>query len=382
MRKHSPGPYHESNTLVMQLIWKEAQLHALWHEQKKTFITPNDRSELRGLLLRALILNVECQTWEDSLPSSWSCHIVPNSVDTRQHYATKWQKIVLEGRGAPGEIRTFSTLKRYCIWMSFRTSRMILLRDILEMLNWMFRIPESEQDAPSPHERMDSAQLLPAPRQNADNSTITSLTNLSLRIFYNSITMQLVGLIEEGCSAVFGNLTVPVDKKSPEDTMGVKGYNLIWPLGTMDSMLSSGLVPDSSASTVAASPSSRTSTPRRVRNVLHNTESPATTQHDSRHNSASPPHAPPQSPAGTTHKTPHSFDTTPRHPHDAPIALPSLDFETAAPHTMDVAAKREWLNSILYYIGTELGIKKALAVPITEGYIPVVKPRVDRALGK
>jgi hypothetical protein len=237
MRKHSPGPYHESNTIVMLLIWKEAQLHALWHEQKKMLMTPNDRSELRGLLLRALILNVECQTWEDSLPSSWSCHIIPNSVDTRQHYATKWEKIVLEGRGAPGEIRTFSTLKRYCIWMSFRTSRMILLRDILEMLNWMFRIPESEQDAPSPHERMDSALLLPAPKRNADNSTITSLTNLSLRILYSSTTMQLVGLIEEGCSAVFGNLTVPVDKKSPEDTMSVKGYNLIWPLGTRYSPL-------------------------------------------------------------------------------------------------------------------------------------------------
>jgi hypothetical protein len=47
-----------------------------------------------------------------------------------------------------------------------------------------------------------------------------------------------------------------------------------------------------------------------------------------------------------------------------------------------VAAKREWLNSILYYIGTELGIKKALAVPVMEGYVPIIKPRVDEILGQ
>lgn len=48
---------------------------------------------------------------------------------------------------------------------------------------------------------------------------------------------------------------------------------------------------------------------------------------------------------------------------------------------MDVTGKREWINSMLYYIGTELGIKKALAVPVMEGYMPIVKPRVDEIIG-
>jgi hypothetical protein len=366
----------------MQLVWEEAHLHALWHKQKKLLTTPDDRNELRGLLLRALTLNVDCQTWEDSLPTAWSCHIVPNSVDTRQNYATKWKKLVLEGRGAPGEIHTFSNLKRYWIWMSYRTSRMMLLRDLLEMLNWMFRIPESEPDAPSPYERMDSAQLLSTANRSADNSTIASLDDLSLRVLYNSITTHLVKLIEEGCSVILGSLTVPVNKKFPEDVMGIKGYNLVWSMGTMDSILCSGLVPDLSASSVPRSPSAATLSPHQVSSVLHDIGIVATAEHGSRRHSASPQYAPIQSLANTTNKKPHSFDNTPRHTHDVPINLPSLDFNIVEPKSMDVAGTREWLNSILYYIGTELGIKKALAVPIMEGYMPVVKPRVDRALGK
>jgi hypothetical protein len=276
MRKHLPGLYHESNTLVIQLIWKEAQLHAHWHELKQMPTTPIDRSELREILQSALTLNVDCQTWEESLPTAWKCHVAPNSLNTRQTYATKWQTLVLEGRGAPDEIHTFSNLKRYWLWMSHRTCRMLLLRDILGMLNWMLRMPGPGLVVSSPHDRMDSAQLLSTSKRSADTSTIISLDDLSLRILYNSITMQMVGLIEEGCSTVLGSLTVPVDKKSLEDVMGIKGYNLVWPLETMDSILCSGLVPDIITSAFAGSPSVRSSPPRQVPNVFHDRASPTT----------------------------------------------------------------------------------------------------------
>jgi hypothetical protein len=37
---------------------------------------------------------------------------------------------------------------------------------------------------------------------------------------------------------------------------------------------------------------------------------------------------------------------------------------------------------MLYYIGTELGIKKALAVPFMEGYYQIVKAQVDSISGR
>jgi hypothetical protein len=72
----------------------------------------------------------------------------------------------------------------------------------------------------------------------------------------------------------------------------------------------------------------------------------------------------------------------PRHPYDSPFHPHIQGMNMPELKTIDVAAKREWLNSILYYIGTELGIKKALAVPVMEGYMPIVKPRVDEILGR
>jgi hypothetical protein len=77
----------------------------------------------------------------------------------------------------------------------------------------------------------------------------------------------------------------------------------------------------------------------------------------------------------------HLFDSSPAHPYDQSIDLPPLDLAIPEPKRIDVAARREWLNRLLYYI-SELGIKKALYVPLTEGYIPTVKPSIDRIMGR
>jgi hypothetical protein len=66
------------------------------------------------------------------------------------------------------------------------------------------------------------------------------------------------------------------------------------------------------------------------------------------------------------------------HPNDSPIDHMGI----TASETMDIPAKREWLSSMLYYIGTELGIQKAMAVPVLEGYMPIVQARVDNILGR
>lgn len=113
----------------------------------------------------------------------------------------------------------------------------------------------------------------------------------------------------------------------------MRGHIVLWALGTIDSILSSGLVPDSS-----------------------------------------PPPSPPPA------RGAHPFDSMPRHPYDSPVGLrpESKLSETSSLH---IAEKREWVNSMLYYIGTELGIKKALVVPTMEGYIPIAKSRVDEIIG-
>jgi hypothetical protein len=83
-----------------------------------------------------------------------------------------------------------------------------------------------------------------------------------------------------------------------------------------------------------------------------------------------------------TAKKGHLFDSNPTHPYDHPLDLPPLDFDIVEPKKIDVAARREWVNRLLYYISSELGIKKALYVPLTEGFLPTVKPQVDYILGR
>jgi hypothetical protein len=405
-RKDLPRPYNESNTHVVELIWKEARLHALWHEWKQEASPHANRHDLLDMLQNALDLDVECKAWERSLPTAWKYQAVPNLPESRQTYASKWRKLILEGSGAPSEIHTYSNLKRCCVWGSYRTSRTFLLRDTLEILNWMLRMPEPELDVSSSHNKMDSAQFLSEPEWTAKNSKITALDDLFLRILHSSTTTRLVDLIEEGCSAILGTLTALVDRKSLEDVMGIRGYILVWPLGTMDSVLSSGLVPNcnpsmvqSTLSSMQASPPLQSAPPTMQtwrhplldRGSMDATEQGSSSQPatSSRHrHSTSLPHtstrsSPVTQPSSSaTAKKPHAFDCTPRHPNDSPPTLPSLDFNIPEPKTMDVAAKREWLNSILYYIGSELGIKKALAVPLMEGYMPVVKPRVESIIGR
>jgi hypothetical protein len=406
---HLSGAYNESDYLSMRLIWREAQLHASWHELKRSATPPVSRYDLQDILQTALELDADYEAWENALPIIWKHRIEPNSPEVQRTYDSKWQQLVLGSRGAPSEIRTYSSLKRCYMGNFCRTSRMFLLRDTLEILNWMFRMPEPDVNVSTLHGRTDSAQIYIDPDQNANKSRIISLSDLDLCIFHSSATTLMVRLIEEGCSAILGSFTVPVESKSLEDVMGMRGYVILWPLGTMDSILSSGLVPESGTSTtpIVPSPSSSRispplqSAPPTVQTRMHplhhhgsiatehgSSATPQTPPQPQQRQSTSLPHTPTQSPPNAQYSTKtaakkgHTFECSPRHPYDVPVELPSLDFNIIKPKAIDVAAKREWLNSILYYIGTELGIKKALAVPLMEGYMPIVKPRVDGILGR
>ncbi|KAH8730266.1 hypothetical protein GQ44DRAFT_823590 [Phaeosphaeriaceae sp. PMI808] len=249
IKTHLPGIYNNTHVAVIHLVWRETQLHAKWFEMKGRATAPASRHDLQEILQAALDLNNDYQRRENILPQRWKPQYGPNRREIRPVYGPIWQKLVLESRGAPEKIHSFFSLKRCYIWSLFRTSRMFLLRDILEILNWMFRMPEPSPNSSTLHLRTDSTQHFTTTtlQQAITTNKITSLDGLTLRNYHTIIATRIVDLIENGCAAVLGSFTVPVYRKSTTDVMSIRGYILFWALGTMDSILKSGLVPDSHA---------------------------------------------------------------------------------------------------------------------------------------
>lgn len=398
--------YNQTGIFVMQLIHREARLHAKWHEIKQSANPPTTRRDLAELLQAALDLDQKYQAWEVNIPTIWRYKMEPNSPEVRATYDGRWQKLVLNSRGAPEEIHSYSNLKRCWVWGFYRTSRIFLLRDLLEILNWMFRLPEADPVMAAP---LSSSFASPFPLEN-EVAPVT-FDSTSLRVHHSFATVHLVNIIEKSCSAILGSFTVPVYGKSYEDVMGMRGYVNLWPLGIMDAVLRSGLVPDSQApasppSTGSHTPQSHAS-PAPVSDVLtqnmhqayptpspHAGRSPASftpdtdvpshsnaahARHPSHHRRTDSKSTPLWNPSAP--KT-HIFDSSAPHPYDHPVNLPTLDFDITKPKKIDIAARREWLNCMLYYVAAELGIKKGLYVPLTEGLLGTVRGKVEEALGR
>lgn len=397
-----PSIYSNSNVYVVRLIWREANLHAHWHEIKQSAQTPSSRADLQQLLQTALDLDRQYQAWDAMIPSQWRYQMESNTLQARARYDPKWQKLLLEGGGAPEEIHAYSSLKRCWIWGFYRTSRIFLLRDTLEMLNWCFRLPMHQPQT-------DIAT------GNIDDST-SGLDDRTLWTHHALATANLVNIIETSCSAIIGNFTVPIHGKSPHDIGGMRGYVSLWPLGIMDAVLASGLVPDSNSTTNNTSnlsqhaqhqPPHHQSTPQahqqpsivttpapkpesyatapqfsELSKLTSITSSPSsTTSPVSTNTAVNAPSTTPLTTLPSLRKC-HIFESAPAHPNDRPLTLPLYDATAPEPRRIDVAARREWLNRMLYYIASELGIKKALYVPITEGFMQRVKPSVDAILGR
>ncbi|KAI4629109.1 uncharacterized protein J4E87_003370 [Alternaria ethzedia] len=387
-----PSLYKNSNAFVIRLIWRAAMLHARWHETKQSPNPPTNRMALQELLQSALELESDYEAWEANVTPAWNYHMTPNTPEARSTYDAKLQKLFLGCPGAPEEIHIYPSLKRVWIWGFYRTSRILVLRDLLEMLNWMLRFRDP--------------CLSFRPQEAAGQSMPTALSNANLRMHHSIATARLVEVIEKNCSSILGSFTVPIDTKSATDICGMRGYICIWPLGTMDSVLSSGLVPDSNAgkhphsathlptpppvhsqphlatSTSNASSSSEPSTAlesyeaappfselRNIRSKSESDQSPG----------ASPPSNTPV--LDQNAKKNHIFDPNPAHPYDHPLDLPPLD-HGVEPRRIDIAARREWINRLMYYMATELGLKKALWCPVMQGYMPTVKPMVDEILSQ
>jgi hypothetical protein len=388
IRKYHPKFFDASGFAIVRLMESEVNVHARWHKIKNDPILPASRSELRTIFNAALDLDTEFQDWESTLPTDWCVQTEPNTVDIRNTYDTRWRNLMLGSRGAPEEIHRYPSLRRCTGWQFYRTSRIFLLRDLLEMLNWMSRLRER-------HSRSEYAQDISTGGWKGDGCDL--LDDLELQQHRTFITAHMVRTIEKSCSAVIGNFTCPIHGKSDEDVSSVRGMILLWSLGIIDSVLKSGLVPDTSL--VAPRNDSELSLQTNI-DAASNVPAPTSTDLASAQSGhalgsqiSDAPHLQPTTAVGpqpsnasstssvrsTQTPTPrgHIFDSGPHHHFDDPTGLPPLDPDFGKPLHMDVAARREWLNRLLYYIGTELGIKRALSVPATEGYMEVCKRQVE-----
>lgn len=384
-------------------------LHAKWHEIKRKSSPPTSRLDLQALWGSFLDLDGDFQAWETTIPSVWKFKMEPNTPENQSAFDERWVKLFLANRGAPDEIHSYSSLKRSWIWGFYRTSRIFLLRDMLEVLNWMFRLPEPDWALLSTHlpEKPSGPSAIPF------NSTSGELDNITLRNHHSLTTISIVDMIEKSCSAILCNFTIPIPNKSFDDVVGTRGYVCLWTLGTMDAVLASGLIPDSKVSATALSssdtqvsliprptdrsPQDPATNITSLQNIQLGSQKPfatavslpqsSTLRSPEDRASASTTSALKPSPlaladSNWTTPTGHIFDDGPSHPYDSPVKPPSLDIDIVEPKKLDIAARREWLNCILYYIGTELGVKKALCIPYTAGFMKTVKPKVDSIFGR
>lgn len=435
----------------MLLVHREAQLHAKWHETKHSSHPPTTRNQLEDFLQTALELDADLQEWESMIPRHWRYRIDLNTASARAVYDPKWRDLFLGSRGSPKEIHSYSKLNLCWIWVFYRTTRILVLRDLLEVLNWMFKLAP-----PSPplSEHMFSTQHNTSSSTSAA-ATAVALDNARLKISHNFATTQLASVVEKSTAAMFGIFNAPIYGKVDHDIVGMRGYIMMWSLGVMDAALKTGLVPD------AGSPITPTDDANRINNLFSfqwptegtGTEVPEQSQsnttmseqmemwnedtmnasgshtammsdqmniqwpaehqlqandfsaaqsftlpavHHYHSNSASPPLpsiSPSRSQSQPILSSPptkaHIYDSSPTHPFDLPSPQ---DNHSNNPHStdsftitkltrIDVAARREWINRILYFIASEMGIRTAFAVPASEGFMEVCKRGMEEVLG-
>lgn len=343
-------------------------MRARWHEAKRSEDMPATRSQLHEFLRAALELDADFEAWETTAPPDWQYQTELNTPEARSKYTPIVQKLILGIKGAPGEIHSFASIKKCWIWGFGRFARIFLLRDLLEIINWMSRLPEQTlSKAPMSDAQASLHDVLPEMISSSGD-----LDNDSLLAHLTFANTQMITVIENFCAGMVYNFTASIDTKSPQDVVSMTGFTCVFSFGAIDAALASGLVPDSHVSDTPSSssqssaspvPSPPSAIPEDINPhpiQLQLAHRPATSSHWSNHvtttsssnSSISPPPMP-----DIEEKIGHILDFTPPHEFDSrPWDLPGLDFSGVEPKKMDVAARREWLQCVLYYIGTELGI--------------------------
>ncbi|KAF2258348.1 hypothetical protein CC78DRAFT_126080 [Lojkania enalia] len=372
-----------SGIYVIQLIHSVATLHAKWREMKFNSNPPSNRQELKGVLREAIDVDADYHAWESTVPPQWKYKELPNTPETWAQFNSKLTEL-MTSRGAPPEIHTYSSLRVAWLWMFYHSSRIFLLRDTIEILNWMLNMPE----------------LVNTDASKEDSRTLP-LDNVSLRVRHHFATMKLVEEVDAVCSTVIGHFIVPIHGKSNEELhgmAGVRGYISLWPSFVVVAMSRLGLIPSSepnsssipqlASSTISRKPPGPSQFMLRVQEMnmasLYYESEAAVLDLDGLPRLdllplfGATPAIRISSP--TTQKLPspgivqsakrvfiHTFAA---HPFDFPNpSLPELDLPLPEVRCIDVRARREWMHGILRFIASELGIRKGLAMLKYQNYL-------------
>ncbi|PSN58729.1 hypothetical protein BS50DRAFT_509890, partial [Corynespora cassiicola Philippines] len=386
IRKHPSGVYDNPDAHVGRLLHNPTSLHHRWLKLKHNPRSPPCRQEMQSLSKEALEMDADFQAWEGSLPIYWRPKVERNTHGTNLSAKHRHNYIFFPHRGAPKEIRTHASLGVSWIRLIHQTARIVLLRDALEIMNWMLRLSQ-----PTCHPIVG--------RESGPSSD--HAFSLS----------SLVNTIEKSCATMLGHLSILIHRESARDVVGMRGYTLLWTLGVLDSVLSGGLVPqppDSSRSSrepskmhqmhstapISSSKSlvdgqsiglSNLSAPRQhepkishanfgvdgLKEASYSTSCQVISASQGRE-LASPSISVPfdrHSIALLEKRLKgHVFNSAPRLPCDA-TETRVIGFPIVKPAQIHAPLRREWLNEMLVYIARETGIKKALIVPLTEGCI-------------
>jgi hypothetical protein len=374
-----------SGVYVAHLIHSATTLNARWHQIKTAQDPPSTRLQLVEILREALDLDAEFQLWETALPRSWQYETKPNTVDVHANYDHKWVNLMLASNGAPAQIQCFGSLRRAWVNANYCTTRLFLLRALLEIINWMLKLPE-----PNPsdgHVSQASAEGL--------------IYDTTLHIQHAYATNHISNLVERSCAAIVGCFTVPVDGRTDADVMGLRGYICLWSLVVMDCTLRSGVVPD--AGPAPQSPPSKPSSPLSPPHLFTSSAgmpvpSPSISKMPMRNMS------PLYYDAATVARNPNDFHN-PLHAQapqggqgstdlaglcKATVLTPSMHSLPEQKPKIDVVARKEWIQRLLYYSAAHLGIKKAYAFLTldqtlllqTEGVFEKSRYAVEAMVGK
>ncbi|KAH7125100.1 hypothetical protein B0J11DRAFT_549974 [Dendryphion nanum] len=365
-RQYLPGMYSTYGIHIIHIIHNTATLHATWTKLKTGPKPTSNRLELRDLL-------------RDHNTPEWQYDIFPNIPEHRTALDPKLANLVCASNGAPDKLHGYCSLRRAWVYSFYRCSRIILLRDLLEIMNAMLE--------------------LPVPPYDPTRSNTKLLDTASIQMQHDLATTNLATFIEKASAAVISGFTTPVQGRNGEDIMCMRGYVSLWSLGVMNAVLRDGLIPDIGPAirkpSFSAMASQQPSSQQRPHSSISITpqssfpsllpplpffklsfQNPSPFHYNAAALARDPAHfprLPSISGPGPDTKSLAVGDGADRRP-SAPNAVPA---------GIDVAARREWIQRLLYYLGAYLGVRKAFApLGIEEGVLEKSRIAVEAMIGK
>jgi hypothetical protein len=193
VRNVFPAPEPQTYRLV-DLMYETASLCGLWKKKLREFKRDNsfDEALIQDFINRTVALDV-CfdHSIEDIPPES---KYTEEPISSLQHL--RWLRLLLATPGCPKFSHRYSSYGEAVRWNFFRTTRLVLNGNLLEML--------CQMPASTP-----------------------SLFNL-----HETTSTRIQTIADEICSCILAHLAFPLNNEgdSTLDIPGLRGYSLLWPM--------------------------------------------------------------------------------------------------------------------------------------------------------